>query len=185
MLAGPLRQEFDEPEIEQIYKVLKDLPTIKMEISVRGPFNELECTERKIPQPQNKTEWLEVNANEEYTLIVNLNRLGPHTSEHMHCPKFPKPKNEGWFLVLGNRENGELLAMKRCAYRSNKSTHHLIFTTPSRLGRIIYTIYFISDGYLGIDQQYNLQLQVLKERTGKFPQIDSIYQDDFYFKEKL
>jgi activating signal cointegrator complex subunit 3 len=175
VLAGPLRQEFDEAEIEQIYKVLKDLPTVKMDFKIRGAFNELDNIERSIPQPPNKNDWLEVNASEEYTLIVNLQRLGARSSEYMHCPKFPKPKSEGWFLVLGCQENGELLAMKRCAYRANKSTHHLLFTTPNKRGRIIYTLYFVSDGYLGLDQQYNLQFQVLRERAGKFPQIDSIY----------
>lgn len=53
----------------------------------------------------------------------------------VHCPKFPKGKDEGWFLTLGDPYNGELMAMKRCAYRNNKSSHQLSFITPSKIGK--------------------------------------------------
>lgn len=164
-LAGPLRKEFDEPQIEQIYKVIKELPTINLEFKLRGPLKEKIEVDRLI-KPSSRKEWHEVHANEEYTLMVSLYRLGMKTSNHIYC-RFPKPKDEGWFLTLGNQENGELLALKRVGYKSNRSSHPLIFTTPSRVGRVIYTIYFISDGYIGLDQQYNINLEVIGDRNEK------------------
>lgn len=172
-LAGPLRKEFEEPQIEQIYKVIKELPTINLEIKLRGPLkNDIEV-DRLIKQPFDRKVWHEVHANEEYTLMVNLNRLGARPSNHIYC-RFPKPKDEGWFLTLGNQENGELEALRRVSYKSNKSSHPLIFKAPSRLGRVIYTVYFISDGYIGLDQQFNIQLEVIEGRTEK----NQIFLDD-------
>lgn len=36
VLARPLRKEFDEPQIERIYQVIKELPTINVELKIRG-----------------------------------------------------------------------------------------------------------------------------------------------------
>jgi len=85
--------------------------------------------------------------------------------------KFPKPKDEGWFLVLGCVEDGELLALKRSgASRTKRSLkapkaspgveQQLTFFTPLDAGRVIYTLYIISDCYLGLDQQYDVYLDV-------------------------
>lgn len=154
--------------------MIKDLPTINVEISLRGPLKQDHELERKIKQPVNYKEWNEVHAGDEYTLMVNLHRIGPKTSDHIYC-RFPKPKDEGWFLTLGKQETGELLALKRVAYRSNRSSHPLIFTAPTVPGRVIYTIYLISDGYIGLDQQYNVQLEVIEARDEKMFNDDDRY----------
>lgn len=160
-VARPLRKEFNEPEIEQIVKVIKNLPTVNLEIVLQGPYKGEDQANRVVKQPLDRKIWHEVHAGEEYTFQVNLHRLGQKTSNHIYC-RFPKPKDEGWFLTLGNQENGELLALKRASYKYNRSSHPLIFHAPSKLGRVIYTIYFISDGYIGLDQQYNIQLEVVE-----------------------
>lgn len=160
-LAGPLRKEFEEPKIEQIYKVIKDLPSINVEMKIRGPLkNEIEI-DQLISQPLDRSKWIQIHADEEYTLIVSLHRLGVRSSDYIYC-RFPKPKDEAWFLSLGNQENGELIGMKRVNYKSNRSSHHLIMNAPSKIGRLIYTVYLISDGLIGLDQQYNIQLEVIE-----------------------
>lgn len=179
-LAGPLRKEFTEPEIEQIYKVIKELPTINVEIRLRGPHrNEIEV-DRAVKQPLDHKNWMEVHAGEEYTLMVNMQRLGAKTSNYIYS-RFPKPKDEGWFLTLGSQESGELLALKRAPYKSNRSSHPLIFTAPSKLGRVVYTIYLISDGYIGLDQQFNIQLDVIPSISEKSRMS---YEDHYYAIEK-
>ena len=35
---------------------------------------------------------------------------------HAHAPRFPKAKDEGWFLVLGDVEQYEVVALKRVGY---------------------------------------------------------------------
>lgn len=35
-----------------------------------------------------------------------------------HAPKFPKQKDEGWWLVLGDADDGQLLALRRVSFLS-------------------------------------------------------------------
>ena len=35
------------------------------------------------------------------------------------------------------------------------------FYTPERPGRVIYTLYLLSDSYIGLDQQYDICLDVI------------------------
>lgn len=161
-LAGPLRQEFEEPEIEQIYKVICSLPAINVQLAIRGPYGTETNADRPVTQPQTRNTWMEIYADQEYVLNVQMIRLGSFESLNIHCPKFPKGKDEGWFLTLGHQAEAELIAMKRCVYRSNKSSHQLCFYAPSRLGRCIFTVYLLSDGYIGLDQQYDINFEVVE-----------------------
>lgn len=181
LLAAPLREDFGEPEIEQIYKVLCDMPTINVGISVRGNYlDDLEI-DRSVEQPQTRETWLPLHARQEYTLNVSVQRLGGRSSKHIYSPKFPKGKDEGWFLTLGSQADGELIAMKRAAYRNNRSQHQLSFMTPSKRGRIIYTLYLMSDGYIGFDQQYDIQLEIM-DATNEVAAPDDYFMTDY---EKL
>lgn len=83
---------------------------------------------------------------QDYTIQVNFNRLQNASQQQrsksnatgaipkVHCPKFPKGKDESWFLTLGDPFNGELMALKRCAYRNNRSSHQISFVTPQKIG---------------------------------------------------
>ena len=80
-----------------------------------------------------------------------------------HAPHFPKAKDAGWFVVLGEVDTGELLALKRVGCgRKGSTTVSLSFCTPEEVGRRLYTLYFISDSYIGLDQQYDLHFEVIE-----------------------
>ncbi len=51
------------------------------------------------------------------------------------APRFPKPKDEGWFLVLGEVEKKELLAIKRVGFLRNHSSVSVAFYTPEKTGK--------------------------------------------------
>ena len=60
-------------------------------------------------------------------------------------------------------DSGELLAVKRMGQvRGSSSIVSLSFYTPEDLGRRIYTVYLINDAYLGMDQQYNVPLEIIE-----------------------
>ena len=63
--------------------------------------------------------------------------------------------------MLGNSDTGELICLKRVnqIIRSH-TTVSLSFVTSAKLGRQRLTLYFLSDGYLGLDQQYDLFIDV-------------------------
>lgn len=48
-----------------------------------------------------------------------------------YCPRFPRGKNEGWFVTLGTIEYGELHALKRVPARGNAQ---ITFYAPSQTG---------------------------------------------------
>ena len=78
--------------------------------------------------------------------------------------RFPKPQDEAWFLVLGNVEdNQDILALKRVntIRGGSPTTQQLTFWTPEVTGRVILTLYVMSDSYIGLDQQYDIHLEVV------------------------
>lgn len=78
-----------------------------------------------------------------------------------HAPRFPKVKDEGWFIILGEVETQDLIAIKRVGYIRGQANIQLSFYTPETVGRVIFTVYLISDSYLGLDQQYDVCLDVI------------------------
>lgn len=61
----------------------------------------------------------------------------------------------------------ELVAVKRVGF---VRTHHeasISFFTPEAPGRYIFTLYLMSDCYLGLDQQYDIFLNVTKADISK------------------
>ncbi|XP_063225665.1 activating signal cointegrator 1 complex subunit 3 [Bacillus rossius redtenbacheri] len=163
-LARVLRPELDEGQIEQVHKVLCDMPVVHVELSVQGVWVDGSAPEqRRLALPQDRDDWLPLCPDQEYTLLVGLSRGGRRPDgSRAHCPFFPRGKDEGWFLTLGSVERAELLAMKRVpAWRAGRTTQQLSFYTPFRTGRTVLTLYLMSDCYLGWDQQYSLQLDVV------------------------
>ncbi len=75
-----------------------------------------------------------------------------------YAPRFPKTKDEGWWLVLGEVDSGELLALKRIGNIRGRTRSSLAFPAPDESCRKILTLYLMSDCYLGLDQQFDLSL---------------------------
>ncbi|XP_050210373.1 DExH-box ATP-dependent RNA helicase DExH12-like [Mercurialis annua] len=108
----------------------------------------------------------DVRAGEDITLQVALERdldgrteVGP-----VDAARYPKAKEEGWWLVVGDTKSNQLLAIKRVSLQ-RKAKVKLEFAAPSEAGRKSYTLYFMCDSYLGCDQEYNFNVDV-KEAGG-------------------
>ncbi len=78
-----------------------------------------------------------------------------------HAPRFPKAKDEGWWIVLGEVDSRELLALKRVGFVRGRTKLSLVFPSPDEGCRKIYTVYVFSDCYMGLDQQFDLCLEFL------------------------
>ncbi|KAF5455565.1 hypothetical protein F2P56_025126 [Juglans regia] len=111
-----------------------------------------------------------VRAGREMTLLVTLERdmegrteVGP-----VDAPRYPKAKDEGWWLVVGDTKTNQLLAIKRVSLQ-RKSKVKLDFA-PAEAGKKTYTLYFMCDSYLGCDQEYTFTVNV-REAAG--PDEDS------------
>lgn len=80
-----------------------------------------------------------------------------------YAPHFVKQKDEGWILVLGETDSADVVAMKRitCTRNKRSTTASLAFFAPELPCKVIYTLYVMSDSYLGLDQQYDMRLEVI------------------------
>ncbi|CAK8540099.1 unnamed protein product [Lathyrus sativus] len=108
-----------------------------------------------------------VRAGDDVTLQVTLERdlegkteVGP-----VDAPRYPKAKEEGWWLVVGDTKTNMLLAIKRVSLQ-RKLKAKLEFTAPADAGKKSYVLYFMCDSYMGCDQEYGFTLDV-KEADGE------------------
>eukprot|EP00741_Cyanophora_paradoxa_P020260 tig00021238_g19554.t1 len=106
----------------------------------------------------------------EAAVVVEVTRES-RSSLKIATGRFPKPKDEGWFAVVGNPSfgpppsgisaGGELVALKRLALRPGSTTRApLRFLAPPAAGRHRFTLYLVSDAYVGLDQQYDVPFDV-------------------------
>lgn len=122
-------------------KVICDWPSVTLKISIRGKWSDSPMEKNKlVNQPPHKDKWMEVHANQDYTIIVEMTRQGGRTNS-VHCPRFPRGKDESWFLTLGSMEYKEVLALKRASIRGSKSTQQINFFTPFNRGIFNFEIY--------------------------------------------
>ncbi|XP_027169983.1 DExH-box ATP-dependent RNA helicase DExH12-like isoform X2 [Coffea eugenioides] len=107
-----------------------------------------------------------VRAGENIKVHVTLERdlegrteIGP-----VDAPRYPQVKEEGWWLVVGDPKTDQLLAIKTVTFQ-RKSTVRLDFDAPAEAGRRNYMLYFMSDSYLGCDQEYSFIIDVKEAAT--------------------
>ncbi|KAI3844843.1 hypothetical protein MKX03_004564 [Papaver bracteatum] len=102
-----------------------------------------------------------VMAGDDVSLQVTLERDLEGRSEvgPVDAPRYPKAKEEGWWLVVGDSKANQLLAIKRVSLQ-RKSKVKLEFAAPAETGRKSYTLYFMCDSYLGCDQEYSFTVDV-------------------------
>jgi len=84
-------------------------------------------------------------------------------SRRVFAPKFHKPKEYGWWLVLG-ASDGELLALKRITSPAAGPTR-LSFAAPEDPGHAELTLWLVSDCIRGLDQRTTVPLEVLEVET--------------------
>ena len=71
------------------------------------------------------------------------------------CPRYPKLKEEGWWLVLGDRTSRELLALRRVSFGDKTATKLTYEPAPPGAPEDL-VVYLMSDCYLGMDQEVEI-----------------------------
>lgn len=139
----------------EIMKSVKSLPWIEITMTL------VDATQgTKIPVNLNQPKVVSLKTEEEYDFTFQFFKKGNEEKTIIQSPRFPKKKDDAWFLCLGSRED-ELIAIKRVQIQ-RKATSSLKIIAPSILGSFTYVVYFMSDSYLGLDQQYEIPVHVVK-----------------------
>ncbi|XP_039914764.1 activating signal cointegrator 1 complex subunit 3 [Hirundo rustica] len=171
VFASIVDSELQAAHIAQAWNFLCRLPILNVSLSIKGSWDDAVQPQKEVPVPSLTTDarddkrWIKLHADQEYVLQINLHRTqmgyqGKQDSKAM-APRFPKVKDEGWFLILGEVDKKELIALKRTGYVRNRNTVSVAFYTPETPGKCIYTLYLMSDSYLGMDQQYDIYLNIV------------------------
>ncbi|PNX73537.1 U5 small nuclear ribonucleoprotein 200 kDa helicase-like protein [Trifolium pratense] len=107
-----------------------------------------------------------IRTGEDVTICVTLERdidgkteVGP-----VDAPRYPKAKEEGWWIVVGDTKTNLLLAIKRVSLQ-RKLKAKLQFVAPADAGKKSYMLYLMCDSYMGCDQEYGFTVDV-KEVDG-------------------
>ncbi|XP_073981817.1 U5 small nuclear ribonucleoprotein l(3)72Ab [Rhodnius prolixus] len=90
-------------------------------------------------------------------VVVNLEREDEAPGPVI-APFFPHKREEGWWVVIGDPKANSLLSIKRLTLQQ-KARVKLDFVAPGP-GHHSYTLYFMSDAYLGCDQEYKFNIEV-------------------------
>ncbi|CAO2627749.1 Activating signal cointegrator 1 complex subunit 3 [Lemmus lemmus] len=173
IFTSMVENELQSAKAKQAWNFLSRLPVINVGISVKGSWDDSIEGHKELSistltaDKRDDNKWIKLHANQQYVLQVSLQRVhfGFHKGKHESyavTPRFPKVKDEGWFLILGEVDKREMIASKRVGF---VRTHHdasLSFCSPKTPGRYIFTLYLMSDCYLGLDQQYDIYLNVTK-----------------------
>ncbi|CAG8585503.1 9938_t:CDS:2 [Funneliformis caledonium] len=104
----------------------------------------------------------ELIAGSQGVIEVKLNRevddddeiVGPVIS-----PFFPHKKDEGWWIVLGDMEKNSLLGIKRITLNKTLGVK-LDFTCPPEAGEHLLKLIYMSDSYMGCDQEFEIPIVV-------------------------
>jgi pre-mRNA-splicing helicase BRR2 len=104
----------------------------------------------------------DISAGGNLTLQVTLERgmtSLPSGTGQVHAPRYPKPREEGWWVVIGDSSTDQLLAVKRVALQK-RARLKLEFTAAAEAGKKDYMVLLMSDSYLGCDQEYEFTIDV-------------------------
>ncbi|XP_002030655.2 putative U5 small nuclear ribonucleoprotein 200 kDa helicase [Drosophila sechellia] len=98
-----------------------------------------------------------INSGSTVNVVVQLEREDEVTGPVI-APFFPQKREEGWWVVIGDPKTNSLLSIKRLTLQQ-KAKVKLDFVAPSP-GKHDYTLYYMSDSYLGCDQEYKFSIEV-------------------------
>ncbi|XP_074640358.1 U5 small nuclear ribonucleoprotein 200 kDa helicase-like [Tubulanus polymorphus] len=104
-----------------------------------------------------------VHSGSTVNVMVQLDREDEVTGPVI-APLFPQKREEGWWVVIGDPKSNSLISIKRMTLQQ-KAKVKLDFVAPSP-GHHSYTLYFMSDSYMGCDQEYKFSIEVRDGRSG-------------------
>lgn len=96
------------------------------------------------------------------TIQVRLTRNNLEKGEKaglVHAPRFPFPKMEAWWIILGTKE-GKIIHIEKVGDPNKFVEHNIKFLAP-RVGEYEFDLFVKSNAYVGLDQQMKIKLTTL------------------------
>lgn len=96
------------------------------------------------------------------TVQITLDRRNLAQGEKaglVHAPRFPFPKVEAWWIMLGTKE-GKIIKIDKVVDTAKIIEHKIKFMAP-RKGDYEFTLHVLSNSYIGLDQKHKVSLTTL------------------------
>ena len=91
--------------------------------------------------------------------MVRNNLEEGETAGLVNAPRFPFPKQEAWWIILGTKE-GKIIDIKKVGNPAREFDHEIKFLAP-RQGEYEFDLHVMSNSYVGLDQKLKVNLTTL------------------------
>ncbi|KAJ2821615.1 activating signal cointegrator 1 complex subunit 3, partial [Coemansia furcata] len=166
--------------IEKWCLAVRALPPLDVTVAPGSVFalDAADGAQKQSSKPKKITSLSNLSPVTQYSVVVNFART-PAKTEMMlprfiqepgqaYTPRFGKVQYEGWWAVLA--QDDELVAIKRVSMQGSEESASressvtrsvkLMFITPEQPGPYTLKLYVVSDAYLGLDQQLDIDITV-------------------------
>eukprot|EP00544_Gedaniella_sp_CCMP2646_P006368 CAMPEP_0202483462 /NCGR_PEP_ID=MMETSP1361-20130828/2702_1 /ASSEMBLY_ACC=CAM_ASM_000849 /TAXON_ID=210615 /ORGANISM="Staurosira complex sp., Strain CCMP2646" /LENGTH=637 /DNA_ID=CAMNT_0049111739 /DNA_START=101 /DNA_END=2014 /DNA_ORIENTATION=- len=138
--------DFTEEQKQDVYKTLQVIPDISVESMVYVDDDEDD----------------KVYEGDLCTVKVTITRNNLKKGERaglVHAPRFPFPKQEAWWIILGTKD-GKIISIEKVTNPARVVEHQIKFLAP-RVGEYEFDLYVKSNAYIGLDQKSSVSLTTL------------------------
>jgi len=138
--------DFTEEQKQDVFSYLKMIPDVTIESKVFVDDDEDD----------------NVYEGDLCTIQVKLTRNNLEKGEKaglVHAPRFPFPKMEAWWIILGTKE-GKIIHIEKVGNPNRVVEHDIKFLAP-RVGEYEFDLFVKSNAYVGLDQKSKIKLTTL------------------------
>ncbi|KAH9722145.1 DExH-box ATP-dependent RNA helicase DExH14 [Citrus sinensis] len=141
---------------------LLDIPKENLQTVIGNfPVSRLHQDLQRFPRIQVKLrlQRRDIDGENSLTLNIRMDKMNSwKNTSRAFALRFPKIKDEAWWLVLGNTNTSELYALKRISFSDRLNTHMELpsgITTFQGMKLVV-----VSDCYLGFEQEHSIEALV-------------------------
>lgn len=91
--------------------------------------------------------------------LTRNNLAENETAGLVHAPRFPFPKQEAWWIILGTKE-GKIISIEKVGDPGHVVQHNIKFLAP-RVGSYEFDLHVKSNAYMGLDQTAKVSLTTM------------------------
>lgn len=91
--------------------------------------------------------------------LTRNNLTENETAGLVHAPRFPFPKQEAWWIILGTKE-GKIISIEKVGDPGRVVQHNIKFLAP-RVGSYEFDLHVKSNAYMGLDQTAKVSLTTM------------------------
>lgn len=108
---------------------------------------------------------------------INLKRLNRAKQQKVLISHFPKSKDASYFLIIGNPETNDILAIKRVSF-NRFTSKNVTIALPQNFMTQKLELHLMCDSYIGLDQYHQVDLSLvnkyLQSKGAKLPTVKGL-----------